>query len=220
VGLDISVGDLVQLTHDDPEMLPDVQAEFERLQAALAAAGLAGYHEPHELPEEALVCSRIGPYGTLHFLRRIAAHLWHSNHLPAPADQDASNDPILEKCYQYLQAQGSGTGFDHLLYHSDCEGYYVPIDFARVVEAEDRFNIPGTLIGSSQRLLSECARLAGILELPLDLDPESDEAWSAAQEQGKSSVLWRRYGIESRVCLVLHSAASLSIRYGSALTFG
>ena len=50
--------------------------------------------------------------------------------------------------------------------------------------------------------------------------PDSDEAWAAAKEQGNSSVRWRRYGIESRVCLLLHHAASLSVRYGSAISFG
>jgi hypothetical protein len=140
--------------------------------------------------------------------------------LPDPADDDASKDPVLERCYEYLGDRGGGTGFDHLLFHSDCEGYYVPVDFERVLETEDRFKIPGCFVGSSQRLLSECRRLAEVLEVPLELDPDSDEAWAAADDEGKSPIRWRRYGIESRVCLLLHHAASLSVRFRSAISFG
>ena len=74
-------------------------------------------------------------------------------------------------------------------------------------------------VGSSYRLRDECAHVAKLLELPLGLDPESEDVWSAEEEQGISPVKWRRYGVESRVCLVLHHAADLSIRYGSAIVF-
>jgi hypothetical protein len=64
MGLDISIGDIVQVRQDDPECLDELLQEFDRLQAALTAAGVEGYLEPHDLPDEALLCSRVGPYGT------------------------------------------------------------------------------------------------------------------------------------------------------------
>src|SRR5438128_10224687 len=119
MGLDVSVGFLTQFKHE-PEALAELVPMFEQLSQALEAVGLAGFREPRELPEEALFSSRVGSYATLHFLRRIAAHLRRGLLLPLPGDEDAPEDDVLAQCYRELDASISPP-FDHLLNHSDCE---------------------------------------------------------------------------------------------------
>jgi hypothetical protein len=217
MGLDVCVGFLAQF-RDEPQDFEDLAPEFEALSKALSSLGIEGYREPVELPDEAVFSSRIGPYGTLHFLRRLAAYLREGLELPAPGDENAPEDPVLARCYQGFDP-AKGRPFDHLLNHSDAEGYYVPLDFPKVLEPPEEFRVAGGTVGSSDRLRQECEALAQVLELPLSLDPESDEVWKAEEEQGVSAVKWRRYAVEARVCLVLPRAAELSIRYGSAIVF-
>jgi hypothetical protein len=71
----------------------------------------------------------------------------------------------------------------------------------------------------SQRLLDECRRLAVALQLPLDLDPESEEVWKASETQGRGDVQWQRYGIESLVCLRLYKACEHSLERQAAIVF-
>jgi hypothetical protein len=62
-------------------------------------------------------------------------------------------------------------------------------------------------------------RLAALLELPLDLDPESDELFQALKSQGQGEELWQRYGIESYICLNLYLACERSLKTGAAIVF-
>lgn len=142
MGLDVSVGDLVQLAQDDPELLEDIAEDFARLSRTVAATG-HGEFSARQLPDEALFSSRVGSYGTLHYLRRIAAHLWKEDRLPQPGGDEAS-DRVLDECYAYLDGGGRDTGFDHLIYHRDCEGYYVPI-VPRKSRADHRSSGDGTV---------------------------------------------------------------------------
>ena len=80
-------------------------------------------------------------------------------------------------------------------------------------------DVTGDLIGSAPRLLAECMELAAALEVPADLDPESDEVWEAAESQGEGEVKWQRYGIESHTCLALIRACRASVETGAAVVF-
>ena len=75
------------------------------------------------------------------------------------------------------------------------------------------------MIGSTVRLLSECERLAEIIDIPKGLDPEDDEVWEAADAQGKSEMKWKKYGVESFVCLTLIHACQQSLKHQSAIVF-
>lgn len=57
------------------------------------------------------------------------------------------------------------------------------------------------------------------LELPLDLDPEDDRVFMAAESQGAGATLWERYGRELYSCLRLYHAARHSIATGAAIVF-
>ncbi|MFF5229789.1 hypothetical protein [Dactylosporangium sp. NPDC000521] len=106
--------------------------------------------------------------------------------------------------------------FDHLIHHSDCEGFYVPVEFGHVIVDE---NVAGGYLGSSVRLLEEVRRIARALDLPEDLDPHSDEVFEATDGDEPATGGWQRYGVESYVSLQLLRAAKLSVATGSAIAF-
>src|SRR6185436_3680072 len=100
------------------------------------------------------------------------------------------HDPFLAELYgHYASPEASRRWFgrsrpphdrfDHLLHHSDAEGFYVPVDFDGVLHCDDTLEISGLIVGSSQRLLAECIQLRDALAIPADLDPEDDALWAA-----------------------------------------
>lgn len=109
--------------------------------------------------------------------------------------------------------------FNHLVHHSDCEGFYLPTDFESVIFPDPALEIPGEMIGSSVRLLRECERLSKALQIPSDADPEDDDVYLLLDAQGKQQG-WRSFGVESFTCVGLMHAWQMSIRSGAALVFG
>jgi hypothetical protein len=201
VGLDIAVG--IQVNDDE-----SVIAEM------LARAGAGPWTEPR-LRKRQLLEGDLWTYSTLHTLRRIAAHLAATNTLPNPVEpRSAADDPVLESAYNGFG--GDPGPFDHLLFHSDSDGYYVPVDFAPVLVDK---RLTGACLGSSVRLLDETRRIASALGLPEDLAPESAEILDACSRVPATTAGWRRYGTESYACLQLLRAASHSIATGAAIVF-
>lgn len=213
MGLNIVVGVLVDGEDDYTEM---VRADFVAIGDLLERAGARQWTEP-DLDEEEVAEFEAWGYSGLHTVRRLAVHLAASGRLPEPLDgsQWATDDPLLGKVYEALPSDPPGP-FDHLVHHSDCEGYYVPIDFAQVIVDK---RARGGYLGSSVRLLEEARRLAEALGLPEDLDPHSEEVFEAADAEKLATEGWRRYGVESYVCLQLLRAAKLSISTGAAIAF-
>jgi hypothetical protein len=231
VGLAVCVGMLVDLAEADDEGAEELQDEFEALSDALRRNGLAEHREPASAEWEPLSFDMFG-YSGLHYLRRIAAHLDAGRPLPEPGDTDSSEDALLQGYYDRAD-RGSGRGllgrfrrqestwvdsgpFDHLINHSDAEGYYVPQRFDRVIHAS---KVPGELVGSSYRLRDELLVLRDALEIPSGLDPEADDLWKAADTQGEGDLTWQRYGVESFTCVRLLAAADASIERGAAIVF-
>lgn len=252
MGLSVGVGGLIGEDEEGDEY--HLRA-FSRVNAKLKAMGLPEHHEP-EVPEDRRDGFDMYGYVGLHYLRRVAAHLWFSNRLPPPGNEQAVHeDPVVEAYYVrrgYYSRLGleppkpappeppkrslfhrrtevpapppmppgepvGRATFDHLMFHSDCEGYYFPADFPEVIfETRD---VPGGTVGSSQRLLHECEVLAGTLRLPLTIDPEAEELWQAAERQGTGPGDWQRYGVESFTCARLYHAAKLSVELGAVIYF-
>ena len=119
----------------------------------------------------------------------------------------------------WCDGEHSNLKHDHLLIHSDAEGYYLPQDFESVIFTPESLEMPGEMVGSSQHLLAETRSIAQALELDLSMDPESDELREATEEQGEGEAKWQRYGVESFCCIRLHRAAQHSIRHGAAIVF-
>lgn len=228
MGLALEVGMLANLSKTDPQCVKWWQDNMGRLNTFLPSVNLQPHNEPTRC--EVYCCEMYG-YSGLHYLRRIAAHLALRSKLPPPGTDDASKDPVLE---EYFETLGKGKPgflarimgktpqsgmFDHLILHSDAEGYYLPQAFESVLFPPQTLKIPGGMVGSSHRLREECERLAKELQLPLDLDPEEDTVWEAAHSQGKGETQWQRYGVESFTCLRLYQAAARSLESGAAIVF-
>ncbi|WP_050779543.1 hypothetical protein [Streptomyces sp. C] len=213
MGLNVVVGVLADAEDEYADM---VRADFAAIGALLERAGARPWREPDALAGEPAEFESWG-YSGLHALRRLAVHLAAGEQLPPPLEEHhrASADPLLEAVYEALPTAPPGP-FDHLVHHSDCEGYYVPVDLDHVICDE---RAPGGYLGSSVRLLAETRRLAGALGLPEGLDPHSEELFEAADAEEPGAAGWQRYGVESYVCLQLLRAAELSVANGAAIAF-
>ena len=151
--------------------------------------------------------------------------------LPDPVASDAANDFVLKRYYAQVTRspdlvsrlfrfrRGSVLGYQHLIFHSDAEGYYVPQDFAEVIVPDDSLEIPGGMIGSVLRLREECRALSQLLEIPDGLDPESEDVLNAAEDPASGTAKWQRYGIESFSCIRLLAACDASAKAGAAIVF-
>ncbi|MGW0129881.1 hypothetical protein [Streptomyces sp. NPDC003299] len=215
MGLNLVVGVLSDADDAAAEMF---RADFEAIGDVLERAGAPRWAEPERVEAEDAEFEMWG-YSGLHTLRRLAVHLAADGRLPEPLTVletgRATADPLLSQVYQTLPGDPPGP-FDHLVHHSDCEGYYVPVDFPQViVDPKAR----GGCLGSSVRLLAETRRLAEALGLPEDLDPHSEEVFEASDADEPADEGWQRYGVESYVCLQLLRAAKLSIATGAAIAF-
>lgn len=228
MGLALEVGCLAGLIELDEEGADWFREDMERLNRCLQQNGL----EPHTEPEqcEAWSCDMFG-YSGLHYLRRIAAHWDIHGRLPTPGDDDASSDPVLADYYALIGKSKPGLlsrltrrrsiqrSFDHLIVHSDAEGYYIPQDFPEVLFPPDELEIPGGMVGSVQRLQEECRQLARNIELPLDLDFESDMVCVAMESQGQGVQQWEKYGVESYTCLALSNACAHALAHHAVIVF-
>jgi hypothetical protein len=193
-----------------------VRANFAVIRELLDRAGAGRWAEP-ELNERDVLEGDMWGYSGLHTVRRVAVHLADTGTLPDPLEEahKAADDPLLTKAYTEFPGRSAGP-FDHLICHSDCEGYYVPVDFGQVIFDE---SLAGGYLGSSVRLLAETRRIASALGLPEDLDPDSEEVLGACDANTSAAEGWRRYGIESYGCLRLIHAAQHSIATGAAIAF-
>jgi len=110
-----------------------------------------------------------------------------------------------------------GPGFEHLICHSDCTGFYLPIPFRPVIvlPSDPRWDQWGPWLGSSYTLLDECERLSEVLRYPRDWEIEA----LREQEPDSTAADWRRYAIECFMCQVLITACRLSIESGCAIVY-
>lgn len=135
--------------------------------------------------------------------------------LPPPIVDGATEDPILKKRYAATGIDRDAP-FQHLLDHSDAEGFYVPQDFSLVLVNS---KVAGAFIGSTPRLRAECETVAKALGIDIGLDPESDEVAEAAEASDPAAEGWKAYGIETYCCLQLLRACEASMRSGALLVF-
>ena len=240
MGLALSVGFMQELRENDPETYEDYRGYFEHLNRALLVEGLPSHREPDEVAPEHRISFDMFGYSGLHYLRRIAAHKTFAGVLPPPGDDQSSEDALLQRYYRETNIKWSRTParpfrrlavllrngsltthplrFDHLIDHSDCEAFYLPIHFGKVFAARLAPEGVWQQIGSSYKLLEECKELTEFLGIPDGINPESDEMWEAPDNQGKGEG-WKRYGIESFTCVRLMRACEASVASGAAVVF-
>jgi hypothetical protein len=227
MGLVVCVGMLVDLGREDEEGVDQLRGDLNTLNDVLREHGLEEHKEPESALWEPISFDMYG-YSGLHYLRRLAAHLDTDGLLPPPGDESASEDPVLGGYYERLDRRSgllgrfrraetdSAGGYDHLMNHSDAEGFYVPQPFAQVLRAP---KVTGGLVGSAVSLRDELRRIEEALGIPASLDPEDDELWEATESQGDGDAGWQQYGIESFTCARLLAAAEASIERGAAIVF-
>ncbi len=220
MGLALEVGILADLKVADEEGYEYFREQFTLLNALLTENQLPAHSEPEGIP--IFSCDMYG-YSGLHYLRRIAAHMLVNHSIPAPCIDRPNDDPVMLECYDEIATMQDARSadwkrFDHLLCHSDAEGFYVPVEFDEVLFDFNETGLAGAQVGSSSKLLAECTILANALELPTDLDPEDNVFFEASESQGRRSG-WKRYGIESYACIRLIHAARHSLKYGAAIVF-
>jgi hypothetical protein len=151
------------------------------------------------------------PYSFLHHLRRTYAR-WKQNPdtpaTPCPDDQDPASDPAIEQELYMFDS--------HLLSHSDCEGFYFPLDFSEIiVDPEEQGRIHGGFLGSSYRLHEELVAMAPALGINNAAELSDEEADSIRSCTETESELW----IEKATWLTLYEACRLSKQHGTAICF-
>lgn len=212
MGLAITVGVLSDLLENDPEGAEWMEEDLAAANALLAANKLPVHVEPRDpLPEASRCsCNSFG-YSSLHYLRRSYAHLakdptWRASELAEGADP--TKDPVLGEVTSEMQS--------HLVCHSDAEGFYLPIDFVQVLVDEEG-ELPGGMLGSTQRLMAELVTVAPALGIELKNGELSNaEAKRLNREAEKQASFW----MEKMVWLSLFEAARISLKYKSAICFG
>lgn len=237
MGLDVTVG-VSALVEEDPEMEEFFRENLETMNKWLAAAGLQVHSEKNLPEEEEPVELQMWGYGGLHRLRRLAALLRAGKPLTSlPRDDDGDEDKTLVAYYaegnkfvvpEVLDGktvvlmntpEENGHNFDHLVFHSDCDGFYVPVEFKQVVIGKEGAESEYDYLGSSFALAHECEAIAKAIGLPLDLDPDGDEIWRAADAGDLKADGWKKFGIEAFMCLRLYHAAKVSAERNQVLLF-
>ena len=232
MGLNVVVGFAEDLV-DDEEGRALFAEQVAAANSALVRAALPTWTEPADAETHSF---EMYGYSALHSLRRVAAHLREHGRLPDPLgpDQRAAEDPTLAQVYaagpahgvtsrkrlgrERTQHHGSPTphAFDHLIHHSDAEGFYAPVDFAPVLQ--DR-TVVGALVGSAPQLLAECHELALALGIDPGADPESEDVYNAVDGNVEDPRGWESYAVETYTCLQLIRAAQASLQTGAAVVF-
>ena len=240
MGLDIGVGLFSMWKREiDPEEFANISVLYDDLSEVLVAAGQPPHREP-EISDDQLYEAEMWGYGGLHQVRRLAAYHAVRGRLPNPAERltEASKDPVVEALNQLHLAYDAadkrvgwlnnllGRGktrpkFQHLLWHSDCEGFYVPQAFEDVIFDQAQPQRPGLggMVGATPMLLSECRELAALINLPADIDRESEELWRVAETPPTEGAMWRQFGVESLCLAQLIRGCEISIQYGAVLAF-
>ena len=213
MSLAIEVGALAELKKHDEEGAQWLRESFANLNAILAENDLPLHVEPEELPplDDRTIMDSF-PYWCLHSVRRAYAH-WKRNPespiTPFGPDEDSAEDPIVGEELGKIES--------HLLCHSDCEGFYLPIPFTDVLfDDTDQDRIEGGMLCSSYQLMEELRSMSPCLGVQLvDGQLPDSEVDRLRSDIDSETGLW----IERGVWLTLFESARLSIRHKTAIQF-
>ncbi|AFY94272.1 hypothetical protein [Chamaesiphon minutus] len=222
MGLLIIVGDLAEFLEgdenynlDEPneEDIEEYKEIYRALDRFLIRCGLPGHQEPEILEKIPYRGESDNfTYPCLHYLRR--AYVYKRKGLTVrPFEGElASKDSLLAAEYN-LQSLDS-----HLVYHSDCEGFYVPIDFTSPLIALEEDDVLGDIVGSSYGLLRELIELAPAIDILLNNgDLSEDKIANLIFDRHRDG---HQFETERSVWFSLFEAARNSINYKTAIRFG
>jgi hypothetical protein len=220
MGLGIGVGSLAEcVAINDTEGIDVFRGAFAQINQVLAEKGLPLHHEPESLLP---IHTRARP-GSLGYtwLPYFARAIAYARQAPTEFTPVGREDPAADR---RLDRERSVAMDSHIICHSDCEGFYVPIDFRHPIY-DDR--IWGEVLGSSQRALAELVLAAPLLGIPLrkgngfpaalarELDRSrwrrrmTEAEWNCSDDAGAMlDHLWARYGV---------SPPCIDVRFGGDL---
>jgi hypothetical protein len=201
MSLAVSVDILSQM--DDEEGIEYYRSEFDELSAELAENGVT-WTEP-DAPAADKGRARLLSFGysTLHYLRRVyALHKRGAEVTPVLPDEELDTELERDESYNL---------FSHLICHSDCDGYYVPVDFG------DPLYLDAGSVGSSQRLLRELRECAPHIGVELT---EAGELTDEEAERDNNMAEGHPYQYELEAWILLFEAARVSVASGHAVVFG
>jgi hypothetical protein len=212
MGLSVSVGVLAWCIREGyAEEAEGYREDFRGINHVLAAHGLPPHIEPEELPPFEDLARFVGmPYSWLHYLRRAIAYARQApdEFRPVAEGEDPSQDPRVDH-------ELSVSLDSHLICHSDCEGYYIPIDFPEPLY-DDYDSVAGGILGSSHQAMRELIQVAPLLGIRLRDGQLDDRATDEINEEDYD----RPYAIERKVWLLLFERLRISIEYRTAVVFG
>lgn len=209
MGLAIEVGLYADLLSENPKAAESLAKTFNTLNDVLKENGIEAFNETKELNElqNRSKCNSF-PYSFLHYLRRFFAYTV-SNPDWVPTLVKDYQDPASDEVYQEEMLMF----YSHLLCHSDCEGFYLPIKFDEVI-FDDR--IPGAVLGSSYKLIKELEQIAPKLDIELPNNMLSKKEAEKINNLAESEEGFFR---EYSAWIALYEAARLSIENKTAISF-
>jgi hypothetical protein len=217
MGLAVSVGQLAFLKrHEPPEEVEHFREELRIVNRVLASAGFPSHVEPESIPEiEDRVPVGSIPYGWIHHVRRAVAYALRPGKRLRPIRH--GEDPSADSVYDQVLFSSAS----HVVCHSDCDGYYVPIYFPEPLYDElnddDPGAIRGGILGSSQGGLRELVLAAPLLDIPLRDGQLEVEAAQVISEEGDGS---HPHWVARKAWLLLFERFTQSVVFRSAVVFG
>lgn len=204
MGLSISCGVLLDALDYDREYYEYLKGELEKINIILEHNHLNKFIEPEKIDEEYNSNLDGFPYSYLHYLRRVYA-------LYKRDEKIISIKELTDSDFNIIDDESSM--FDsHLLCHSDCEGYYLPVDFEEVIFDESAV---GGMIGSSYRLLDEIMPLAELIDIKLDSSKITKQSYDDIVNDMDEHPFYR----ERLVWLTLYEACNYSIKNRCLINF-
>lgn len=209
MALAVSVGAVAEMLSIDEEAAAEHRALLDQLSAALADKGV-DWREPDDTAVPPMGPHLAGfPYSCLHQLRRVLV-LLRLGEPVTPVSSDEELDRDEHKINDVTSQLDS-----HLLCHSDCEGFYVPVDFGDPLFLDEHRVPGGGVVGSSHGLLKDLLLCAPPLGISLD-----DGALTTVEAERLLDLPDDAdFAIESMVWLTLYEACRVSIDSGHAIVF-
>ena len=207
MGLSVEVGVLEHLLVVDPEGADWLASALAAASALVAEGGASAHSEPTELPRLISRAPLLSyPYSDLHRLRRAYAYTMSKpgwEYVPPAPGEDPAQDSVVENETFMMSS--------HLLCHSDCEGFYLPVDFADFASGD----VVGGLVGSTHRLRDELLTVAPVLGISITDSLSDDEAERLAESIKAQEGPW----VERTVWFSHWEAARLSLEHSSAIVY-
>ncbi|WP_431682981.1 hypothetical protein [Kitasatospora sp. KL5] len=202
MGLSISVGLINDLTRHEPEGAERHAGALDLLSGALNDKGIT-WREPAADDTGRAEFSAGFPYGYLHHLRRVYV-LQRQGAEVTPA---ATTDREQYERDQEEVGEETLMFSSHLLCHSDCDGFYVPVDFADPLFLPQESGVAGGgIVGSTAGLLAELRKIAPVI----GIDPDADAATVAPDDPFEAEKFaWYQF----------HEACRSSLATGRAVVF-